>query len=132
MRKSFIDMLSQNEKFESGTPATLDSIKKAEDELSLAFSDEYREYLLKYGCASFIGHIFTGISRYPGVSVVSVTEDARLYNPQVSGEFYVIEETHMDGVVIWQKASGEIYQSAPGSGFVKICDSLLEYIEKFA
>ena len=44
---------------------------------------------------------------------------------------YVIEETHMDDIVIWQNAKGEIYQTAPNAKPIKICDSLAEYVERY-
>ncbi len=32
-------------------------------------------------------------------------------NRNVKGHFYVIEETHIDGIVIWQSKSGKVFKT---------------------
>ena len=39
-------------------------------------------------------------------------------------------EANIDGIVIWQSTTGEVYQTLPGHSGVKIADSLREYISK--
>lgn len=129
MANLFLARLANKEEFEAGIPANQESITKAEKDLGLLFSDEYKEYLLKYGSAAFHGHDYTGISRFPGVDVVAVTTEAREYNPDIPKDCYVIEETHLDGMLIWQNKAGEVFLSAPGVKAKKISDSLAEYIE---
>ena len=50
--------------------------------------------------------------------------------PTRSLESYVIEQTHIDGIVIWQSASGAIFQTILGSKTRKIYESLPKYIEE--
>ena len=122
-------ILAQKDKFESGKAASEEKIQEAEHTLRLTFANEYREYLRKYGNVSFLGHILTGISQYLGIDVVTVTEETRrLNNSSHDSNLYVIEETHIDGIIIWQDETGSIYQTAPGSRPVKIYNNLREYI----
>ena len=43
---------------------------------------------------------------------------------------YVIENTCIDGIIIWQDANGIIYKSRPNLEPEKIADSLVDYIKK--
>ena len=42
--------------------------------------------------------------------------------------WYVVEETGIDGIVIWQAPTGDIFQTALGAKTRRISDSLAEYI----
>lgn len=128
MENLFLKLVEKKEGFEPATPASEDSIAEAEKKLGLFFSQEYKEYLLKHGAISYHGHIFTGISPFPGVDVVAVTTEARQNNPQVPLSYYVIEEAHIDGLIIWQDASGNIFRTIPGYAPSKMCGSLAEYV----
>lgn len=121
-------VLEQQEAFESGRSATMEEIFKAEEALTVTFAEEYRFYLQKYGWASCKNHIFTGISPFAGIDVVTVTKKTRKRQPQVPHEYYVIEETQMDGIVIWQSNDGTIYACNPSSQHLKIAESFAEYI----
>lgn len=109
-----------------GAPqAKLDAAQQA---LATTFAPEYAAYARAYGAASFVGHELTGICDFPRLSVVSVTREERALNPKISQTWYVIEQTHMDGVVIWQAPSGEVYQAQPSASPVLIADSMAEYL----
>ena len=108
--------------------ATAEEIKNAESKLDLRFSDEYCTYLKKFGVASAGGHELTGICNSPRLNVIDVTKNERANNPDVPKDWYVIEQANIDDIVIWQSATGEIYQTAPNSESMKICDSIAEYI----
>ena len=127
---SFIDEITSLKYSETGEPATDKEIKDAEIELQVKFASDYDDYLRECGSLSWYGHILTGISKFPGVDVVKVTKEAREYNPQVPPEMYVIEEAHIDGIIVWQDPAGFIYQSMPNVKPVKVAGSLLEYIHK--
>lgn len=71
----------------------------------------------------------SGIAKSKHRSVVSLTEQERALNPNVSHTMYVIENTCVDGIIIWQDTKGKIYQTKPESKPKKIADSLVEYIE---
>jgi len=42
---------------------------------------------------------------------------------------YVVEEVHVDGLVIWQDESGQVYQTIPGSLPQKIANTLSDYLD---
>lgn len=122
-------LLSQTRAFRKRSPATLEQINRAETILNLRFSEEYKEYLLAFGAASIFGHEFTGICPSPRLDVVSVTNAERLNHSNIPSNWYVIEQANIDGIVIWQSKTGEIYQSAPHTAPTKLCNSLAEYIQ---
>lgn len=130
MNADFNTLLAEKRGFETGTPAFSESIDRAEKQLGTTFSREYRNYLLRFGYASYYGHTLTGISSYPGNDVVCVTSEARKNNPQVDDSLYVIEEAHIDGIIIWQDSNGGVYQTTPNTEPVMIATSLAEYTSK--
>lgn len=125
----FVDKISKMKSFRSRKPATMEQIENAEDELGVSFANEYKQYLLAYGAASFFGHEFTGISSSSRISVVDITLEERELN-NVSDDLYVVEQTNIDGIVIWQDSKGNIYETQPCSDAKKICNSLSEYINQ--
>ena len=100
----------------------------AEKELNLSFSNEYKSYLKEFGVASFDGHEWTGICKSNRLNVVHVTNLEMMRNSLVPKEFYVIEQTNIDDVVIWQNKEGEVYQSTSISNSLKIANSLVDYL----
>ena len=104
-------------------------ITLAEKALQLTFAKDYSAYLLAYGTACYEGHELTGICAAQRLNVVDVTTKERAGNPLASLNLYVIEQANIDGIVIWQSPSGEVYQSVPCHPPVKICHSLIEYIQ---
>lgn len=67
------------------------------------------------GVASYEGHELTGVCPFPRLSVVSVTQQERAANPAIPSAWYVLEQTNIDDLVIWQDASGAVYQAMPGA-----------------
>ena len=106
-------------------------IIRAEEELGLKFADDYRSYVMQFGCMSIGSREFTGISQQENYCVVSVTSAQKHYNKNIPENWYVIEQLNIDGIVIWQSSEGKIYQTIPNSAPVKIADSLSEYILSF-
>lgn len=108
--------------------ASVDEIERAERTLGTHFADDYRDYAMTYGVASFAGHELTGVCKPKRLNVVEVTAEQLKSNPYVPRDWYVVEEAHIDGIVIWQTPKGEIYQTvaiAPGQ---RINNSLIEYV----
>lgn len=103
--------------------------RSAEQTLGVKFADDYRQYVLAYGAASFEGHELTGVCSAPRLNVVEVTKEERSFADSIPQNWYVIEQTHIDGIVIWQAQSGEIYSSSPEHKPLKIFNSLCDYIE---
>lgn len=127
--EKFINLLKAADRFYSGDAASNDAIEQAETTLSLKFSPEYREYLMTYGVASIYGHEFTGLGLDGPLNVVEATEYQRKKNPEIDPTYYVVEETHIDDIVIWQSFDGTVYQSFSDCAVKKINGSLSEYIE---
>lgn len=115
--------------FYSMSGAAKEEILIAEQELGMKFSKDYKEYVQAFGVISAGGHELTGICKSKRLNVVPVTISERENNPKVSADWYVIEQANIDGIIIWQSASGEIFQTGPGSNCCKIADSLEKYID---
>jgi len=126
---AFTDKLSNMKAFRSRTPASAEQIKEAENALGLKFAKEYKEYLSDFGCASIYGHEFTGICKAARLDVANVTIEQKSYDAGIPDDWYVIEETNIDGIVIWQNSKGVIYSKAPNSEPERIAKSFSDYIE---
>lgn len=128
VKMNIIFMLKEQAGFVSLKGVGLQDVQNAEKILGLKFSQEYREYVQEFGAASFRGHELTGICNIPYLNVVDVTMTDRELMQNIDPSWYVIEEAHIDGIVIWQDSVGYVYQTSPSGLPVKIADSLLEYI----
>lgn len=104
-------------------------IEQAEATLGLKFSEDYREYVSTLGVVSYDGHELSGICSSPRLSVVNITQREKEKISSIPSDWYVIEQTNIDGIVIWQDATGAVYQTMPGAEPQRICNSLCEYIE---
>jgi hypothetical protein len=125
----FVKKLQVKPDFYSLSGASGALIEEAEKILKLRFSDEYRQYLAAFGVASANGHEFTGICASSRLNVIDVTVFERTSNPEIPMNWYVVEQANIDDIVIWQSGTGEVYQSAPNTVPVKLCESLCDYIE---
>lgn len=126
---AFTDKLANMKAFRPRTPATADQIKEVENALGLKFAKEYKEYLSEFGCASIYGHEFKGICKAARLDVMNVTVEQKTFDAGIPDDWYVIEETHIDGVVIWQNSKGAIYSKAPNVEPERIAKSFSDYIE---
>ncbi len=126
-----IDEFKKKSYFYSEKGASLEMISKAEEALCLKFADDYKEYLQLYGSVSCGGHELTGFSEDVNLDVVEVTLKNREKNRNMNLPLYVVEETHIDGIVIWQSESGEVFQTQYKEKPERIYESLFEYIETF-
>ena len=109
-------------------PATNIEIKDAEMQLEVSFADEYKEYLLAFGAIMADRIELTGIAKSAHRNVVNQTKQESELNVKIPNTMYVVENIRVDGIIIWQNAIGEIYQSSPGSEIQKIANSLAEYL----
>jgi hypothetical protein len=103
-------------------------ITEAEQQLALHFSEEYRDYLAAFGVASVYGHELTGICSFPRLNVVDVTLSERITNPTVPLDWYVVEQAHIDAIIIWQSSNGEVHQTAPNMPPIMLSQSICEYL----
>ena len=124
-----VKLLSQKKPFLFSGGVSEEQIHEAESKLEVKFAKEYTEYLLAFGTASYYGHELTGIcDKNSSINVVDVTLEERNFFANIPKEWYVIEQTHMDGIVIWQDREGYIYKATPQK-IVLIHNSLKEYVE---
>lgn len=124
-----IELMLQKKPFVSSGAATENQIKEAESKLGVKFSKEYKEYLSVFGTASYYGHELTGIcADDASINVIDVTLAERSCFTNIPHGWYVIEQTHLDGIVIWQDEQGCIYKATPKK-IIKSYDSLKEYID---
>ncbi|MBP2016117.1 SMI1/KNR4 family protein [Anaerococcus degeneri] len=126
-----IEILKDAPDFIGGTGRTDVEIERAEKKLGINFASDYKTYLKEIGLACFDGHELTGICEEPRLDVVCVTKDQRENNPEAPN-CYVIEEANIDGIVIWQDFSGNIYMTVENSRPKLIADSLAAYIQKYS
>lgn len=126
--ENIVDALRNIPDYIGSTGRTEEIILKAESSLGVAFAQDYRQYLGAIGLACFNGHEFTGLTDITRLDVVTVTKVQRGININIPASWYVVEETNIDGIIIWQNESGNVYQSAPSSLPTKIANNLLEYI----
>ena len=124
---AILDVLRNAPDFIGGKGCGNVAISDAEQALGIRVAPDYRAYLQKIGLACFDGHELTGICKAFRLNVVDVTLDERKQCPDAAG-WYVVEQANVDGIVIWQAPSGEIYQTMPGVSARKICNSLTEYV----
>ena len=125
---SIINVLRSFPNLLSLTPATESEISNAEKMLSLTFASEYREYLAEFGAVAVNSHELTGILKSERLNVVNVTKREWGINLQVPRSMYVIENTAIDGIIIWQDANGGVYQSSPNMPPKSIANSLADYM----
>lgn len=123
-----IDTIRSLENLKSAKPATDKEIENAEIAICVHFSEEYKKFLAEFGAISAKGIELTGIIDADYLNVVSVTQRMRKICPNVPSSLYVVEDTAIDGIVIWQNAKGEIFRTSPFKEPIKLADSLAEYI----
>lgn len=102
-------------------------IEDAEKMLGVKFALDFRECLREFGAISVSGHELTGFSADKNLDVVEVTQK-NLQKNKVEKSLYVIEEAHIDGIVIWQDADGVVYETTSNSKPMIIATSLAEYL----
>lgn len=109
--------------------ATTEQITEAENQLQLVFSEEYKEYLSAFGAILADGVELSGIAKSAHRNVVALTKQSWELNPKVPHDMYVVENTGMDGVLLWQDASGKVYRSTPNAEPQKVASSLKDYLQ---
>lgn len=129
MKCDFIDVLKACPDYVGSCGRKDQDISDAEKELNTIFAADYRCYLKQIGLASFNGHELTGITTNSRLSVVQATRRELLLQPDIPVSWYVIEQADMDGLVVWQRPSGEIYLSEPRHPARKIYDSFEAFIK---
>ena len=125
---NLISLMKEADGFLCLQPADTSSIQNAENMLRTQFAEDYRQYLLAFGAASFDGKELTGICNSERLSVVSATERARRLYPRFPENAYVIEDLSFDHIFIIQDKSGAICSYGPADTSEKIAESLQAYL----
>ena len=123
-----VTVIQNQQNLFAGKPANITEIKKAEKTLNVAFSKDYKEYLSVFGFATFEGHELTGLCDGRRLDIVAITNLERSYSKSISEDWYVIEQTGFDGIVIWQDSSGKVYQVTESGTIQLTYNSLSDYI----
>lgn len=125
---NIVDIIKSMPDYIGSNGRTEKDIHYAEKILETSFAKDYREYLKEIGLACFDGHEFTGLTKTSRLDVISVTKDQGEQFVDITSSWYVIEKTGIDGIIIWQSSSGELYQTSPTTPKNKIANSLSEYL----
>lgn len=104
-----------------------ESILNAENELGLKFAKEYKEVLQNYGSLCIKGEEFLGIDSN-NYDIVKATKDARMNNNNFPLDAYVIEDTAIEGILIVQKNTCELFTYQPNGQLQHLSDTLDEYL----
>ena len=124
---TFVEMLKNNPDTLFGKGSTSEEITNAENALQLSFAPEYKDYLSTLTLVAFEGRELTGLCKSKRLNVVDVTLAQRKLIPDMPSDLYVVEETNIDGIVIWQNQAGKVFQTAPNACTMNVADSLAEY-----
>ncbi len=130
LKMNIVELLGKLENFGFLGPIDNEKINEAEKKLGLVFAEDYKQYISTYGIASFGSHELTGICSSKRLNVVSVTNKYKA-EKNIFDNLYVIEDIGIDGIVIWQSSTGEIFQSEYDFELKKIFNSLAEYVEAY-
>lgn len=114
----------------TGEPATKELIEFEQNQLGTNFSKDYIEYISNLGIIAFDGKELTGISPDYRLDVMKATLKARDIYTKIGNEFYVLEFLDINGLIVLQKESGEVFLCDMACNLKKICDSLSEYITR--
>jgi hypothetical protein len=125
---SFVKRLRASNSLWTQTGVDEELIAHAESELGVTFAKDYREYLAMFGIASADGHEFTGICKSKRLNVVYVTNEERNYCDRPD-DWYVVEDTNIDGIIIWQSSQGDVFLCQGTRSPEKIANSLSEYLK---
>ena len=128
--KNIIDVLRSMPDFIGSNGRSKEEIELAETMLEVAFARDYRNYLEEIGLACFDGHELTGLTKTDRLNVVTVTMEQRERFGEIASTWYVIEETNIYGIVIWQDTEGFVYETASNAKVKKVADSLSEYFTR--
>ena len=126
--EKIISTIEKLENLRNLEPATNEQIDIAQKQLGLHFSEEFRQYIQQYGAISAKGVELTGITASPRLSVVEVTKSERELN-KIPNDLYVIENIAIEGILLLQSSSGEIYELSQNAKIQKKYNSICDYLE---
>ena len=123
-----IDFLQRKGELLTGKAVPKEDVEKIEEQLGVSLANDYKKIVSTYGFVCVDGHEITGITNAKRLNVYDVTIKERENVACDMSGMYVIEQTHIDDIVIWQSASGEVFQTNGNHKSVKIADSIINYL----
>lgn len=103
-------------------------IVNAENELGISIAPEYKEVLKKYGSLCVKGEEFLGID-CDNYDLVKATNEARKNDKNFPLDMYVIENTAIDGILIVQNFTCELFSYQPNGKLQNVATCLDEYLQ---
>lgn len=125
-----IEVINSLEDMISTGGASEQDIVNCEKELNVSFSDEYKAFLAEFGSILADDVEIVGFAKSKNRNVIEVTKRERECNKEIPQNLYVVENTGIEGIIIWQDENGMIFQSSPNKLPKKISNSLAEYISE--
>ena len=107
---------------------SLELIANAENELGTSIAPEYKEVLKQYGSLCVKGEEFLGID-CDNYDLVKATNEARKNDKNFPLDMYVIENTAIDGILIVQNCTGELFSYQPNGKLQHVAACLDEYLQ---
>lgn len=102
-------------------------ISKAEKELAVTFASDYKLLLSNYGFLYTKGEELLGIDN-SSYDVVKATKEAQQNFNDFPKDMYVVESFAIDGILLLQETSGEVYTYQPNGNLKRIASNLDEYL----
>ena len=103
-------------------------IVNAENELGISIAPEYKEVSKKYGSLCVKGEEFLGID-CDNYDLVKATNEARKNDKNFPLDMYVIENTAIDGILIVQNFTSELFSYQPNGKLQNVATCLDEYLQ---
>lgn len=103
-------------------------IVNAENELGISIAPEYKEVLKKYDSLCVKGEEFLGID-CDNYDLVKATNEARKNDKNFPLDMYVIENTAIDGILIVQNFTSELFSYQPNGKLQNVATCLDEYLQ---
>lgn len=103
-------------------------IANAEKELGTSIAPEYKEVLKNYGSLCVKGEEFLGID-CDNYDVVKATNEARMNDKNFPLDMYVIENTAIDGILIVQNCTSELFSYQLNGKLQHVSSCLDEYLQ---
>ncbi len=110
-------------------PASPDAVSEAEQSLGLQFAPDYKAYVRQFGAISAYGIELTGVTTSRRLDVVAATKRNRAMNGNIPLDMYVIEDMAIDGLLILQDVTGDVYSATPHGVPRKAFNCLADYVK---
>jgi hypothetical protein len=108
------DLIEKKFKLYKTKGASNELIAEAERQLGLSFANDYKEYLSEFGAISFGSTELTGLNIDGYANVVTVTLKEIQRNKLFPKDSIVLENIGMEGLLMLQNESGEVYEWLDG------------------